>query len=82
MLALFGILLIVAGAIVSFAIDRAVDGVDLEILGYILMAGGALSLLIAAIKGAGWMSMSKNQMRTERHVSADGQHYVEETHTA
>ena len=82
MLAVFGIFLIVAGAIVTFAVDTAVEGVDLQALGYILMAGGVLSLLAAAIKGAGWMSMSNTKMHTERHMSADGGHYVEETQTA
>lgn len=82
MLALFGILLIVAGAVIAFAIDTAVEGVDLVTLGYILMAGGGLALLIAAIKGAGFMSMRNNGVHTERHVSADGRHYVEESHTA
>jgi hypothetical protein len=82
MLAIFGILLLVAGAIVTFAVETSAEGVDLTALGYILMAGGALSLLAAAITGAGWMSMSNNKMRTERHTSSDGQHYVEETHTA
>jgi hypothetical protein len=81
MLALFGILLIVAGAIVTFAVDTAAEGVDLAALGWILMGGGALALLAAAITGAGWMSMTKNRMHTERHMSSDGQHYVEDTHT-
>lgn len=82
MLALFGIILIVAGAIVTFAIDSAVEGVDLVALGYILMAGGVLALLAAAIKGAGWMSMTNTKMHTERHMSSDGRHYVEDTQTA
>jgi hypothetical protein len=82
MLAVFGILLIVAGAVVTFAIDTAVEGVDLQALGYILMAGGGLALVAAAIKGAGWMSMSNSEMRSERHVSSDGRHYVEETRTS
>lgn len=81
MLALFGILLIIAGAIITFAVDAAVEGVDLRVLGYILMAGGGLSLLAAAITGAGWMTMSNSKMKTERHMSSDGQHYVEETQT-
>jgi hypothetical protein len=79
MFAALGIILIVAGAIVVFAVDTAVDGVDLQALGYIMMAGGALSLVIAAIQGAGFMSMGRNRMRSERHVSSDGQHVVEET---
>jgi hypothetical protein len=78
-MAALGVILIVAGAIVAFAIDRAVDGVDLVVLGYILMAGGALALIAAAIRGAVWKSSSNTEFRTERHTSPDGQHYVEET---
>lgn len=78
-MAAIGIILIVAGAIVAFAVDAAVEGVDLRVLGYILMAGGGLALLAAAIQGAGWMSMGSNRMRSERHVSSDGRHVVEES---
>lgn len=81
MLALLGIILIVAGAIVTFAIDKSAEGVDLEALGWILMAGGGLALLAALIQAAGWMSMTNRKMHTERHMSPDGRHYVEETQT-
>jgi len=81
MYAAIGVILVVAGAILTFAVDRAVEGVDLKVIGWILMGGGALSLLIAAIQGAGWMSMSNTKLHTERHVTDDGQHYVEETRT-
>ena len=37
-----GIVLIVAGAILTFAIDRQADGVDIDAIGWILMAAGAL----------------------------------------
>lgn len=80
MFAALGILLIVAGAIITFAIDRQADGVDLEAIGWIMMAGGGLSLLVALIQGAGWMSTRNKNFVTERHVSADGQHFVEEVH--
>lgn len=78
MFAAIGVLLLVAGAIITFAIDRQAEGVDLEAIGWIIMAGGALSLFIALIQGAGWMSARNNRFLTERHMSADGQHYVEE----
>ena len=81
MYAAIGVILIVAGAILTFAVTKAVEGVELEVVGWVLMGGGALSLLIAAISAAGWMSMGKNKMHTERHASDDGQHYVEETRT-
>ncbi len=79
-MAALGIILIVAGAIVAFAVDNSVNGVDLQILGYILMAGGAIALIAALIRGAGWMSARRTDFVTERHASPDGQHYVEETH--
>jgi hypothetical protein len=80
-MAALGIILIIAGGIVAWGVDAAVDGFDLQAIGYILMAGGAIALLVAAIQAAGWMSRSNRQMRTERHVSADGNHLVEETET-
>lgn len=77
-----GIILIIVGAIVAFGVEQAVDGWDLQAIGYILMAGGAISLLVAAIQGLGWMSRSRTKVQTERHVSDDGAHFVEETHTS
>jgi uncharacterized YccA/Bax inhibitor family protein len=81
-MAALGIFLIVVGAIVTFAIDTAVDGVNLEILGYILMAGGVIALLVAAFRAAAWSSATNSKMHSERHVSDDGRHVVEDTRTA
>lgn len=82
MLAALGILLLVGGAILAFAVDRQADGVDLVALGWIIMAGGGLALLAAAIQAAGWYSLGNRRVRVERHVTADGRHFVEETHAA
>lgn len=79
MFAALGVLLLVGGATARYAIHDRVDGANLDVLGLILMAGGALSLVIAAIQGAGWMSMGRRHQRTERLVSDDGTHVVEET---
>jgi len=79
MFASLGIILIVAGAIVAFGISTAVDGVDLTAIGYIMMAGGLLALVVAAIQGAGYMTLRRNRVHSERHVSSDGQHVVEES---
>ena len=51
-----GIMLIIVGAVVAFGVEQAVEGFDLHAIGYILMAGGAISLLVAAIQGLGWMA--------------------------
>ena len=56
MFAALGIMLLVAGAIVTFAVDRSADGIDLVAIGWILMAGGALALLVSMIQSAGWRS--------------------------
>jgi hypothetical protein len=82
MFAALGILLITAGAILTFAVNDAVDGVNLETIGWILMGGGLLALLVAAVAGAGWMASSRSKFVTERHVSDDGHHYVEESRSA
>ena len=79
MLVAFGIILTIAGAIITFAIDAQVDDIDLAAVGWILMAGGVASIIAGAIKGASVMSMGNKKFEHERHVSPDGQHVVEET---
>jgi hypothetical protein len=76
-----GILLLVVGSVLAFAVRESVEQVDLVMIGWILIAGGVLSLLVSAIHGLGWMSSRTTRMSTERHRSPDGQHYVEETRT-
>ena len=76
-----GIILLVVGGVLAFAVRESVEQIDLIMVGWILIAGGALSLIIGAIQGLGWMSARSNKMHTERHMSDDGQHYVEETRT-
>ncbi len=78
MYAALGLLLLIGGAILTFAVNEAVDGANLETIGWILMGGGALALLIAAIQAAGWMSMTNRRSHVERHVSPDGNHVYEE----
>ncbi|HZB41329.1 MAG TPA: DUF6458 family protein [Ilumatobacter sp.] len=73
MLAALGIVLLVAGAIVLFAIDWSADGVDLVAIGWILMGGGGLSLLVAMIQGAG--SVSEQRTVVGKHVV--GEHVVD-----
>ena len=43
------IFLLAIGAILSFAVTDAISGVDLTVIGYILMAAGALGLLISML---------------------------------
>ena len=79
MFAALGIILLVAGAVLVFAVETEAEGVDLVSIGWILIAGGGLALIVALIQGAGFMSATKRSSHSERHVSSDGQHVVEET---
>jgi len=45
----FGIFLIALGAILSFAVKDAMPGVDLTMIGYILMAAGLVTAIVSAI---------------------------------
>lgn len=44
-----GIVLFVIGAILTFALDIQIQGVNLDMIGYILMAAGAVAFLIGLI---------------------------------
>ena len=41
-----GILLIVVGAILTFAVDATVTGINLDVVGWILMLAGAAGLIL------------------------------------
>ena len=43
------ILLIAVGAILTFALDVSLGGVDLDVVGWILMLAGALGLVMTAL---------------------------------
>lgn len=79
MLVALGITLVIAGAIITFAIDAQVDGADIAAIGWILMAGGAFAIIAGAIRGASFMTMGNKRIQHERHVSDDGQHVVEQS---
>ena len=44
-----GIALIVIGAILSFGVSDAIDGVNLTVIGYICMAAGVIALILAIV---------------------------------
>lgn len=43
------IFLLAVGAILAFAVTDAISGVDLTVVGYILMAAGAIGLLLSML---------------------------------
>lgn len=80
MLVGLGIVLMVAGAVLVWAVERQADGLDINSLGWILIAGGGLALIAGAIQASAYWSSRRTHSVTERHVSPDGEHYVEESH--
>ena len=47
-----GIVLLVIGAILSFAVRDSVPGVDLSMIGYICMGAGGLALILSLVTNA------------------------------
>ena len=45
----FSIFLLAVGAILTFAVDATVAGIDIEVVGVILMAAGALGLILTMV---------------------------------
>lgn len=75
MFTLLGILLLTGGAIATFAVERDVEGVDLQLVGWILMAGGGAALVAAVIRGAtvrtsGELARPPTRLRDEERRAA------------
>lgn len=73
-----GIALLVIGAILSFALGRdAVEGINLEMIGYICMAGGALAILLSLVMDRGRGPRGYTSRRVSGTDPATGQRYDE-----
>jgi hypothetical protein len=70
-----GIVLLVVGAILTFAVDADVAGVDIHIIGWILMAGGLLALIIGLV-----IQLPRSRRARSTAVTTDqaGRQYVTE----
>jgi Domain of unknown function (DUF6458) len=56
-----GILLIVVGAVLAFATNVHVQGVNLDMVGWILMIAGGAGLLLAFFQEAIWTERSRRR---------------------
>lgn len=63
------IFLIALGAILTFAVDATVSGIDIDVVGIILMVAGGIGLLVSMV----WLDKATSPRRSER--------IVEEHHT-
>ena len=65
-----GIFLLVVGAILAFAVDYTVAGIDITTIGYILLAGGVLSLLVGLVMHTQRTNTTHRQV-VDRHEDRD-----------
>ena len=71
------ILLIAAGAILTWAVENNSSGFDLRMIGIILLVVGAVGLIASLARG----TMMGFTTTRESHVSGDGRTVVEREHT-
>lgn len=71
-----GIVLVAIGATLRYAITADASGIDLDMVGLILMVTGGVAFFLGLFEG----KFRKN--RTERHTSVDGTHVVEQSETS
>jgi hypothetical protein len=55
------VLLIAIGAILTFAVNTSVEGVDINVIGIILMGAGGLGLLITLLREAEWTDRARRR---------------------
>jgi hypothetical protein len=60
------IVLIAIGAILAFAVDVAVSGINLVTVGWILMVVGAVGLLLSLVFWSSWGGFGGGTTRVER----------------
>lgn len=65
-----GVLLIAVGAILTFAVEYDVAGIELDVVGWILMGAGALSLIMSVLVW-GPRKRASREIITERRSPDD-----------
>lgn len=71
-----GIVLVALGAILRYAVTAEASGIDLDMVGLIMMATGGVGFVLGLFEG------KFRKSRVERHTSSDGSHVVEESETS
>jgi len=72
------LLLIGVGAVLTFAVDATANGVDLDMVGWILMGLGAIGLIASIIVYSSWSTGVRRRAVTERRTTAGGDVIVED----
>lgn len=69
-----GIFLIVIGAVLTFALNWHISSLDLDVVGWILMAAGVVSVILALVV----FGPRKRRQVTQRRTYQDGGETVDE----
>ena len=72
MFTLAGILLLMIGASLTFAVEREIEGVDLQLVGWIMMAGGLAALFVAIARFAAAMTSGARRRVDRSDTDHDG----------
>jgi Domain of unknown function (DUF6458) len=64
-----GILLIVIGAVLAFALNLQLAWIDIHLVGYLLMAAGAVVFIISLV-----LTLKKRQTVVTTHTAVDPDH--------
>jgi hypothetical protein len=59
------ILLLAIGAILTFAVDATLSGVDLQVVGWILMGAGALGIVLSMVFWSSWGGFRSRPTRVD-----------------
>jgi hypothetical protein len=73
-----GITLLVLGGILAFGVSDRVSGLDLQLIGYILMAGGALAIVLSLVLNAQRNNTSHTEVVERRGTPPRDPRYVDE----
>lgn len=65
-----GIVLLVLGAILAFAVEYTLAGIDVQTIGYILMAAGVLALLLSLVMNTQRTNTTHREV-IDRNTDAD-----------
>jgi hypothetical protein len=73
----FGVFLLALGLILAFAVQDAIEAVDLTMVGYILAGAGALVIVLTAVT----MNRGRQQRSVATTTHSDGSQTVAERRT-
>lgn len=66
-----GLFLLAAGAILTFAVDATVNGLDIHTIGVILMVVGGVALALSALMWASWSPARRRETVVYRDRRGD-----------